>query len=184
MSEIEGKLAMEKLFGAEFLSAVGLLFITAGAAEHALALQFARLIAHPNKLDPAMVAALGYVETRAQMQQIRIIARWRLTPERFQEAMNICDRIQDSFDRRNELAHWVYTPGAGSDKAVLRTVRIKRDGSLVPPKPYTAQQIRGFADMLLNRLAEFDRVLNEAGLRKLDPGDFVQPEIEGQPPAP
>jgi hypothetical protein len=88
------KSAVEELLGEELLRAIGLLVVIAGSAEHGLALQFARLISHPNKIDSATVAALGRTETRAQLQQIKIITRFRLTPEKAQEVIKLCDRMR------------------------------------------------------------------------------------------
>lgn len=169
------KIPAEDLLGEEMLRVIGLLFVVAGSVELALALQFARLIAHPNKIDSATAAALGQIELRPQLQRIKIIARFRLDPEKARELIRLCDRIQDSFDRRNELAHWMIAPAENG--AVLRTFKIKTsDGSLVPAKPYTAQQIREFAETLYERLAEFDRLLTASGIRKLNERDFIQPE--------
>jgi hypothetical protein len=176
MTDTKKMSPVEELLGEELLRAIGLLIVTAGSTEHGLALQFARLIAHPNKIDPATVAALGRTETRAQLQQIKISTRFRLNTEKAQELIKLCDRIQDSFDRRNEIAHSIITPGTDADKAVLRTIKIKADGSLVPAKPYTAKQIREFAQKLFEHVAEFDHLLTASGLKKLDPDDFIQTE--------
>ena len=171
------KIPAEELLGDELLRAIGLLIVVSGSAEHGLALQFARLVAHPNKIDPVLVAALGRTgEARVQLQQMKIVSRFRLTPEKAQEVIKLCDRIQDCFDRRNELAHWLIVPGTTADKAILRTIRIKADGSLVPAKPYTAQQIKEFAEKMFERMTEFDRLLTASGIRKLDAADLVQAE--------
>jgi hypothetical protein len=173
MTEAKKTTPIEKLLGEKLLCAIGVLIVAAGASEHGLALQFARLIAHPNKVDPATVAALGRTDVRAQLQQIKIIARFRLESEKAEELIKLCDRIQDCFDRRNEIAHWIIMPRASEDSAaVLRTLKIKADGSLVPEKPYTAQQIREFATKLSERMTEFDRLLTASGLRKFDPGEL------------
>jgi hypothetical protein len=174
VTEAKKRSRLEEQLGEELIYAIGMLFASAGMAEHAIALQFVRLMAHPNKIDPAIVATLGRTDTRARLQQIKIIARFRLSPEKAQEVIKLCSKIQDNFDRRNELAHWVVAPGMTANQAVLKTIRIKEDGSLDPPKPVTIQQIRELAEKLSARLNALDRLLTESGMAKLDERDFVQ----------
>ncbi|MGA7823270.1 MAG: hypothetical protein WCA14_03700 [Steroidobacteraceae bacterium] len=57
---------------------------------------------------------------------------------------------------------------AETSVALLRTLRLTADGSLRPPKPYTADQIIGFAATLHTRVRELDDLLRAAGLASWD----------------
>jgi hypothetical protein len=169
-------LPIEEKFSQELIHAIGLLFVTASSAETAVALQVPRLISHPQKLDPATALALAGTPMRVSLQQIRTLARFRLAADAAANIATLCDKLRESYEHRNELAHFVAAPGQRPDEAVLRTLRLKADGSLTPAKPYTADQIREFAATLRARVRELDNLLTAAGLAPWDPE-------QGSPPS-
>lgn len=166
MSTLNTLSTIEAQFSPDLLQAVGLLTITAAASEMALSLEVARLLEHPRTMDPRVPFALAGAKLGVLLQQIQSLARLKLQPDQAAAVVALCGKIRDAFDRRNDLAHMLLGPGPTADKGVLRTIRIKTDGSVAPVKPLTVQQIRGFASGISDRVRELDDLLTGYGLPK------------------
>lgn len=161
LSKIEGS------FSPELMQEIGLLFITAGAAEHALAVQMTRLIAHPNAIDPATVIALAGTETKVRLQQIQTLITYRLQSDMSAALLKQCDTIRDAFQNRNHLAHWLCSEGTDPHKVVLKNMKANKAGNLSPDKPLHRQQIREWSEKIHTSVRTLDVLLNQAGITKL-----------------
>jgi len=166
---MKDKLPIEEMFNEALIYSIGLLLVTASTSEHALVLQLARLIAHPKTIDNPTVLALSGTRTNVLLRQIQILASYRLElrPEYAEKVFKLCDKIRTSFDRRNDFAHCAVIKTSDQDKIILKTVKMRENGELVPDKPYNTNQIREFAVVLQERVRELDQLLSDAGLRRL-----------------
>lgn len=163
------KLPVENMFSEDLIHSIGLLLVTASTSEHALVLQLARLIAHPKTIDYPTVLALSGTRTNVLLRQIQILSRYRLElrSEYAEKVFKLCDKIRTSFDRRNDFAHCAVIKTSDPDKIILKTVKMRENGDLVPDKPYNTSQIREFAVVLQERVRELDQVLRDAGITRL-----------------
>ncbi len=166
---MKDKLPVEDMFSKDLIYSIGLLFVIASHAEHALVLQLARLIAHPKTIDNPTVLALTGTRTSILLRQIQILARHRLElrSEHVENILKQCDKIRTSFDRRNDFAHYAAIKTSDRDKIILKTVKMRENGELVPDKAYNTKQIREYAVTLQERVRVLDQLLNDAGLRRL-----------------
>jgi hypothetical protein len=158
----------EEKFSKELIHAIGLFIMAAASSEHALAIHMARLIAHPGKVDPITVLAVAGTETSVRLQQIQVLARFRLKSEAASEVIGLCDKIRESFQRRNDIAHSAHAAGSKLDEVILKNVKLKANGTLVADKPFTTKQIQEFTQTLVTRLRELGQLLTDAGVTPLD----------------
>jgi hypothetical protein len=166
---------LERYFSDKLLRSIGLLLVTASACEHTLALQMARLMAHPLEIDTTSLVALSGTETRVRIQQIQVLAHLKLG-QNAEPVLDVCDKIRHSFDHRNELAHYlVASETIASDKVALKHTKLNAKHELPPPKTYTTDQIREFARVLHEQMGELDRLLTSRGIRKIPvpPGSIL-----------
>ena len=63
----------------EFQSAIGVLFIIAGAAETALAFEIMRMMAHPNKFSASALPLVSGMDLKVKLNIIRTYARMHNT---------------------------------------------------------------------------------------------------------
>jgi hypothetical protein len=96
----------ERKYSKDLIYEIGFLFVIAGVAEHALALQLGRLLAYPHAFDPASVAALIRTPTKARLEQMQALAHCRLISEKAAGVIAVCEKIGDSFAQRNQFAHF------------------------------------------------------------------------------
>src|SRR5512139_1405918 len=104
------RLPVEDHVSDEFLREVGLLLVTAAAAENALSLHLARLISHPRPVEPAAALAVWSMDTKVKLEKIAAVAHLRVNREIQTKIALLCRKIRRVFTRRNELAHFLGRP--------------------------------------------------------------------------
>ena len=148
----------------ELLAEIGMFFIMFSASESGLAHQLTRLISHPHKYDSNAGLVLFGASTKVLIQQIQILSRLKLDPKYQDAVIKICHKIRDSYDLRNDLAHFTAGPTKDEHKIILLPFKMKANGELVKEKILTKDQISDATDTLVSRMAELDRLLTEAGI--------------------
>lgn len=156
----------EHIFDDNVLNAVGLLFLTAAQVETVLSFQLGRLIAHPETRDSATVIAIQGAGITVLLQQIKTLAKFR-APQQYDEIKKCCGRIRKAFEPRNHIAHYMSIEPRQKDSIQLIPLKMKENGDFIDEKPYTAQQIKGFAHRLYNLMRELDSLLTNAGITPL-----------------
>src|SRR5688500_13914864 len=94
---------MRKSVSPEIQQAIGLLFITAAAAESGLAMHVGTMMAHPNKTNAASIAIVYGMDLSAKLAAIRACARIHDTDP--QAVSSLADDIQASFNERDNFIH-------------------------------------------------------------------------------
>jgi hypothetical protein len=148
----------------ELLKAVGLLFLVSATSEQILAIQFNRLICHPEPVKAETALALQGTEIKVRIQQIKTLARYAVPREDLPEILRTCDKIRDAFQMRNDLAHSLSAYHKDPDKITIVPFRTKNDGSLHPDKTYTIRQITEKAIRLAKLTHRLKFLLNQSGI--------------------
>lgn len=161
-------LPFEDSFSNEIKSAVGTLFLAASSGENALSMQLARLIAHPSQPCPTAYLSVWGMEISIKIIQIQTTGRIKLQPEHAESVFRLCKKIRNSYTRRNEIAHYCNAPSQRTDTIVLKTLKLKGDGTFQADKSYSVEQILDCARVLFFRVRQLDEMLTNAGIRAIE----------------
>lgn len=157
-----------KEIGPELEQAIGSLFVSAGAAEVALAMQVLRMMANPNPIIVDAVPLLSGMEVRVKLGIIRTYAGLKARDRCTRNAISkTADNIRDAFDRRNDFAHSALKAGDEADTVALLTMKVDRVGIPIT-KVYTKAQIEGFSQAIRSSVRALDEQLTRLGFRKLE----------------
>lgn len=81
--------------------------------------------------------------------------------------VKICDRLQEVYQRRNDVAH-CFPNGARGAAHLFQSTKRDGSGSLAKPKQLTAQQIRGWSYEFPIRLQELSEIQDRYGYPSLE----------------
>lgn len=146
---------------------IGMLFVTAGLAEGALAFQLLRMMAHPNKFTPQAMALVSGMDVKVKLGLIRTYAA--LHANKASGILGIVDDIRSAFGKRNDFAHSVITPDSKNNGVTVRSLKFDSRGRLPEPQRHTIEQIKGYAGGLHSSVLALDKKLTELGYLKLEP---------------
>lgn len=146
--------------------AIGFLFITAGAAESALAFQVLRMMVHPDPLPPHSVALVGGMDVNVKLTQIRIYAAMRAQNHKKSISAS-CDDIRSAFGKRNLFAHSIVSPADRPDHVSVQPLKFDSSGNFPDPQQHSRAQIEGYAQAIHSSVRALVDQLNEIGFRKL-----------------
>lgn len=143
--------------------AIGSLIVRASAADLTLAAQILRLIGTSEVALHAYPVVAG-MEFKVKLGVVRMMAAI-LNPVEAKSISVICDKLQDGYQRRNEIAHALLAgPGRTPKEGVFMILKPdakRRD--LQAPKPLTADQIMGWALDMTDWSNKLNERLTELG---------------------
>jgi hypothetical protein len=143
--------------------AVGLLFLTAGNVEAALAFTIARCVCYPHQATPAAVLAFAGMEIKLKLQTLENCIRL-IAPENKTEMSKLAASIRRQFDHRNTIAHNVnHNPGDG---LMSRPFKMLSKG-LRPSSTFSDTQITTFARIMTKRTKQINDLVTRSGVEQM-----------------
>lgn len=131
----------------ETLFEIGNLIVTAAIADVMLGSVLSRLVSGKAINEPADALSAG-MDFRVKLAVARVLSHVLEGAEDRAEFVRICDRLQNTYQRRNDVAHCFPNGRRGGAVMFQNVKRDAKTGLHPAPKTLTAKQIRGWSHQL------------------------------------
>lgn len=143
----------------EILFEIGNLIVTAAIADVMLGSVLSRLVSEKAINEPADALSAG-MDFKVKLAVARVLSHVLEGDKDRAEFVRICDRLQDTYQRRNDVAHCFPNGGRGGAVMFQNIKRDAKTGLHPAPKTLTAKQIRGWSHELTLHVQSLHEILD------------------------
>ena len=162
MDDLPFPLAAENDVPADTIYEIGALIVSAAIADFGLGNQLIRLVSGQRApLNLRISPLVTGMDFKVKLAMVRIFATTIPDAAIAQRAHKICDRLQEVYQRRNDVTHLV---PSGHSRGVTKFMVMKRNGKTgLPPQPktYTKHQIRSWSRELDSLVIDLSEILDD-----------------------
>ena len=170
-------LAVERATGSDIIYEIGAFVATSAQVDYDLGEQIVRMLSTGGEEFSLAEPLVIGMDFKVKLTIIRLLAR-NLADDDIVRVQRLCDKLQDLYQRRNDVAHLFVLERKGQS-AHFHSMKINiRTGHRAPARTYTAKQIRQWAENMEWWSNILDLMLAQYELPVLWPSPFAEPDRE------